>query len=124
MECNEKDLLLLIALHRITFLTLAEKIILLKKLDSFNALALMSIEDIISTCGRNISKAVWNGKENLRAAQKELAIIQAKKINYVTYLNPEYPACVLSAFPSHSSPSSNVLYFIFILSTPIPCTSD
>ena len=92
MECNEEDLLLLIALHRITFLTLAEKIILLKKLDSFNALALMSIEDIISTCGRNISKAVWNGKENLRAAQKELAIIQAKKINYVTYLNPEYPA--------------------------------
>lgn len=92
MECNEKDPLLLISLHRITFLTLAEKIILLKKLDSFNALALMSIEDIISTCGRNISRAVWNGRENLRAAQKELAIVQSKKINYVTYLEPEYPA--------------------------------
>ena len=65
MECKSKDELLLMSVQRISFLTLNEKIKLLKKLDSFNALALMSLEDMISFCGRNLSRIKWNGKDNL-----------------------------------------------------------
>lgn len=91
MDSNQKDQLLLISLARITFLSLSEKLNLLKKLDSFIDLALLSIEDIELICGRKI-KSVWNGKENLRCARRELMILQAKKINFVIYTDSQYPA--------------------------------
>lgn len=92
MECKSKDELLLMSVQRISFLTLNEKIKLLKKLDSFNALALMSLEDMISFCGRNLSRIKWNGKENLRYAENELRLLRAKRIAYVLYSDADYPA--------------------------------
>ena len=92
MECRSKDELLLMSVQRITFLNVNEKIKLLKNLDSFNDLALMSLEDMISFCGRSLSRAKWNGKENLRCAEKELALLKAKKIGYLLYTDSEYPA--------------------------------
>ena len=92
MECRSKDELLLMSVQRISFLNLNEKIKLLKKLDSFNALALMSLEDMISFCGRNLSRVKWNGKENLRCAENELRLLHAKRIGYVLYSDAEYPA--------------------------------
>ena len=92
MECRSKDELLLMSVQRITFLNVNEKIKLLKNLDSFNALALMSLEDMISFCGRRLSRVKWDGKENLRSAEKELALLKAKRIGYLLYTDAEYPA--------------------------------
>lgn len=92
METNQKNQILLISLARITFLSLAEKLNLLKKLDSFDDLALMSLKDLSDFCSRPLSKAVWNGRENLNAAKREVAILQAKNIKTALYTSPEYPA--------------------------------
>ncbi|MCR5495878.1 MAG: DNA-protecting protein DprA [Treponema sp.] len=92
MNLNQKDFLLILSLHRISFLSLAEKIILLKKLDSFTDLALMSLKDISSVCNREIKFAAWDGKENLKAAEKEERILEAKKIRWLFYSNADYPA--------------------------------
>ena len=71
MDNNKKELDLLVSLTRITFLNLAEKIILLKNLDSSKDLALLSIEDIKQIVNRNIKVSSWDGKKNLAAAEKE-----------------------------------------------------
>ena len=86
MEILQNDALLLISLHRISFLSLAEKIILLKKLDNFADLALLSLTDICSLCNREIKVPVWDGKKNLKAAERELKILEAKKIKWLFYL--------------------------------------
>lgn len=91
MDSKQKNQLLLICLARITFLSLSEKLNLLKKLDSFNDLALLSIEDIEKFCNRKI-RARWNGEENLRSAMLELKVMEAKHIKYVLYTDAEYPA--------------------------------
>ncbi len=92
MDYKNKDPLLLISLARITFLSLAEKINLLKNLDSFNSLALLSIEDISKYVNRSIKVSSWNGKKNLLYAQKELSILEAKNIGYLAYGEEDYPA--------------------------------
>ena len=92
MELNQKNQLLMISLARITFLSLAEKLNLLKKLDSFNDLALLSLTDLSGICGRSLKKAIWDGAENLRAAKKEEAVLRAKNIRMVLYTSSEYPA--------------------------------
>lgn len=91
MDSKQKNQLLLISLARITFLSLTEKLNLLKKLDTFNDLALLSLKDISELCGRPV-RALWNGEENLRCARREQAVIAAKKINMVFYYEKEYPA--------------------------------
>lgn len=98
---REKQLLL-ISLARITFLSLAEKLILLKKLDSSDDLALLSLTDLSEICGRPLEKAVWNGEENLRMAKREEAVVRAKNIQIVPYAASVYPAllreCVNAPF--------------------------
>lgn len=92
MDCKNKEPLLLISLARITFLSLAEKINLLKNLDSSNNLALLSIEDISKYINRSIKVTSWNGKENLLHAQKELSILEKKNIGWLAYWEEDYPA--------------------------------
>lgn len=92
MDNNKKQLDLLVSLTRITFLNLAEKIILLKNIDSANDLALLSIEEIKQIVNRNIKVSSWDGKKNLLAAQKEICILAAKGIKSVLYSDSEYPA--------------------------------
>lgn len=91
MNNRQYDLILLISLARISFLNLAEKLNLLKKLDSCNDLALLSIEDIKKITSRNI-RAFWDGEENLRMARREAGILEGKKIQYLLYDDEEYPA--------------------------------
>lgn len=102
MENNQKNQLLVISLARITFLSLAEKLNLLKKLDSCDDLALLSLTDLSVFCGRPLAKASWNGAENLRAAKKEESVLRAKNIQTVLYTSAEYPAllreCVNAPF--------------------------
>lgn len=91
MDSNQENQLLLISLARITFLSLSEKLNLLKKLDSFNSLALLSIEDIEQLCNRKLHSQ-WNGSENLRSACRELKILQSKGIKLSMYNDCDYPA--------------------------------
>ncbi len=91
MSNKTDDIILLISLARISFLNLTEKLNLLKKLDSYNDLAILSIEDIKNITSRNI-RAVWDGRQNLLAARKEAAILEAKKIKYLLYGDEGYPA--------------------------------
>lgn len=92
MRSSRSDVLLLISLARITFLNLAEKIILLRNLDSSDSLALLSIKDINQAVGREIRTGGWNGGDNLREAERSLRVMKAKGIRYLLYGDPEYPA--------------------------------
>lgn len=92
MEINQKNQILLISLARITFLSLTEKLNLLKKLDSFNDLAVLSLKELSEFCNRPLTRAVWNGEENLRMAKIEASVIKTKNIKTVLYSSSEYPA--------------------------------
>ncbi len=91
MDCKTKDLLFLVSLQRISFLNLAEKINLFKKLDSSDDLALLSLKDISALCGRTL-RAAWNGSQNLLEAERETAILQKKKIGWLLHSDADYPA--------------------------------
>ena len=94
--------LLALSLARITFLTFAEKKILLKNLDSSNSLALLSIKDIEIKIGRCIkNREVWNGQENLRMAKAAAYYCQALNIKILLFTNPEYPVLLLE---THNPP--------------------
>ena len=91
MKTDEIDLEFLISLSRISFLNLAEKIILLKKIDGAKSLSVLSRDDIGAFVGRRI-RGVWNGTENLKHAKIEAAVINAKGIKAVFYGDSNYPA--------------------------------
>ncbi|MBQ5472585.1 MAG: DNA-protecting protein DprA [Treponema sp.] len=91
-EIKEKDSVLMVSLARISFLSLAEKIILLKNIDSSLNLALLSIEEISEICKRQIRSSSWNGKQNLLHAQREVAILESKGISFLSYFDKDYPA--------------------------------
>ncbi|MDE5899595.1 MAG: DNA-protecting protein DprA [Treponemataceae bacterium] len=92
MDCNRMDMTLCVSLARITFLTLSEKLLLLKNLDSADRLALLSMEELSSICGRKIRARSWNGGENMRCAVREAGILEAKRIRSVLYADAAYPA--------------------------------
>ena len=88
---SDKDYkLAVLALARMTFLTLQEKFILLKKLDSLYNLVVLSIEDISKIIGRK-SKAFWNGQSALQDAKHDLNIITKFNISTVLYTDEDYP---------------------------------
>ena len=89
---NDEKYILSISLARITFLSCKEKILLAKNLDSYNTLALLSIEEISNLAGRSINpKVVWNGSENLRMAKSALHYCKTLGIQILLYTDPEYP---------------------------------
>lgn len=93
MEISSKPTDLLISVARITFLSLSEKIILLKNIDSSQDLALLSIEEIGNICGRQIRKSViWDGVQNRLHAQREVSILESKAIGFLSYSDGDYPA--------------------------------
>ena len=92
MLLTDSDALFHLSLSRITFLKFNEKNFLSKNIDNSNALSLLSIEDIEQLLHRKIgSKAVWNGKQNLREA--EIALHHCKNLGIEILLNNErnYP---------------------------------
>ena len=90
-EINEDRLLLYLSLGRITFLSFEEKKFLENNLDSFNKLALMSIEDISKAINRVIKKSVWNGQENLRLAKATLHYCKLMNFKILMYFDEKYP---------------------------------
>ena len=89
---SENELILHLALGRITFLKFNEKIILAKKLDSPRSLVLLSIEEISRLINRNVGKRVsWNGEENLRMAELALHYCNTLGIHIILNSDEEYP---------------------------------
>lgn len=94
INSNEYELLLFyISLGRMNFLSFQEKLFLLKNLDSYNTLALLSIEDIELKLDRKISKkANWNGEKNLLYSKNIIKICQALNIEPLFCFEAEYPS--------------------------------
>jgi len=92
MQNNVSDVILLLSVAQINFLTLKEKIILQKNLDSADALALLSINDIASIIGRIPGSVSWNGAETIRIARLSERIMRKCSIAYMPYFSPLYPA--------------------------------
>lgn len=89
---TEDKILFYLCLHRITFLSLREKEILLKKLDGYDELSLLSVDDISKLIHRQISaKAIWNGKENLRMAKIALEYCKFLNIRIILNSDENYP---------------------------------
>lgn len=89
---TDEILLLHLSLNRLTFLKYSEKKFLAKKLDSSHSLALLSIEEIEKIIGRQFRKSVvWDGKENLRMAQRALWYCLNRKIKILLNDDEDYP---------------------------------
>lgn len=89
---TEDKILFNLCLHRITFLSLCEKEILLEKLGNWNELSLLSKEDISKIIHRQISaKAIWDGKENLRMAKIALEYCKFLNIRIILNSDENYP---------------------------------
>lgn len=81
-----------IAVSSITFLTLREKILLRKNIDSLDKLAVLSKTDICQIVGRASQKSIWNSRETIILAQKGLKLMESLNISSVRYDSCEYPA--------------------------------
>lgn len=89
---TDDSLVLTLSVARISFLNFNQKKKLLKNLDSPQSLALQSIEDIFNILQCNkVSKACWNGPENLRMAQAEAYQCKRLGIKILTYYEESYP---------------------------------
>lgn len=92
MECKQNNLEFLVSIARISFLSLAEKINLLKNIDSASSLALLSIDEISALCGRALRIKKWDGNRNYHESVREAKIIEAKKIGFALYTDALYPS--------------------------------
>lgn len=91
MTNKDKDYVVTVfALSRMSFLRLHEKLILLKKLDSIDDLAVLSIEDISSICGRSFS-AFYNPKVIIKDAHRDLYLLNKLGIHFVLYTDSKFP---------------------------------
>lgn len=90
MPNNNREIIL-IALSRIYFLTLREKLILLKNLDTADSIALLSIKDIVQMVGRPPKTALWNGEALLHDAKASSVVLKARGIFYTSYEDGDYP---------------------------------
>ena len=97
MGVEKEKYFLSLCLAGVSFLTLREKNILLKNLDSAAALALLSIDDIATLVGRTFRAAVWNGPSYVREAEKAERIIKAFGIETILNGDALYPALLSEA---------------------------
>ena len=81
-----------LALSSVTFLSQREKNLLRNNLDSLDALAVISIEDISSIIGRHVKPAVWNGREVARMAMAAQKIMGILGIRASVNRDPDFPA--------------------------------
>ena len=91
-DITDENLVLTFSVARIPFLNFNQKKKLLKNLDSPQSLALLYIEDIfnILQCDK-VSKACWNGPENLRMARAEAYQCQRLGIKLLMHCDEAYP---------------------------------
>lgn len=87
-----------LAIAQLTFLTLKEKHVLRKNIDSLDKLALLSIEDISSIILRAVKPGFWNGQETARLARQSALIMQKTGIKGVLFEEEKYPALLRETF--------------------------
>lgn len=89
---SDETLVLTLSVARIPFLDFNQKKKLLKNLDSPQSLALQSIEDIykLLQC-QKVSKAYWNGSDNLRMANAEAYQCKRLGIRILLHSDEAYP---------------------------------
>ena len=89
---TDETLVLTLSVARISFLDFNQKKKLIKNLDSPQSLALQSIEDIykLLQC-QKVSKAYWNGSDNLRMAKAEAYQCKRLGIKILLHSDEEYP---------------------------------
>ena len=91
-EITDENLVLTLSVARISFLDFNQKKNLLKNLDSPQSLALQSIEEIFKFLQCNkVSKAYWNGRDNLRMAQAEAYQCKRLGIKILMHCDEAYP---------------------------------
>ena len=89
---TDESLVLTLSVARISFLDFNQKKKLLKNLDSPQSLALQSIEDIFKLLQcQKVSRAHWDGGENLRMAKAEAWQCKRLGIKLVLHSDEEYP---------------------------------
>ena len=79
-----------LALSRMSFLNLSEKLNLLKKLDSLYDLVVLSIEDISKIVGR-VPKTEFKAETLVRQAQRDVLILKKLSILWACFLDDDYP---------------------------------
>ena len=89
---NSDEILKRLMIQNSSFLTLKEKMILLKNIDNSSNLALLSKDEISSVIKRVLKNISWDGKEFLENAKKSLKILGAFGIKYTCYDFDDYPA--------------------------------
>ena len=89
---TDETLILTLSVARIPFLDFNQKKKLIKNLDSPQSLALQSIEDIykLLQC-QKVSRACWNGGDNLRMAKAEAYQCKRLGIKLLLHSEQEYP---------------------------------
>ena len=95
--CNN-DLLILLAISDMRFLSLREKIILKEKLDNITDLALLSKEDISLLLHRPLRTKNWCGSEAVKKAKYSAQLIEKYDILYCVYGSPLYPPLLLEIY--------------------------
>ncbi len=83
-----------IAVSSISFLTLKEKILFKKNIDTIDKLDVLSIEDIAMLVNRPLTKVVWNGRDTRILAEKGMRLMESQNIQSVRYGDADYPALV------------------------------
>ncbi len=75
-----------------SFLTLQEKLILQKNIDTSSNLALLYIEDICKIIHRTLKRTSWDGKKYLEKAKVALKLIETLGIKWTAFDLNDYPA--------------------------------
>lgn len=81
----------LVAVSNLTFLSLAEKKLVLGKIENSETLSKMSADDIGKIVSRNI-KAKFDGKNNLLLARRAVSVINSLGIAVLQHDEPSFPA--------------------------------
>ena len=95
-----------IAVSSIPFLSLREKILLRKNIDSLDKLSILSKVELSSIIQRDVRKAFWDGNHFRALTEKASLIMGAKDIKSVVFGSAEYPY-LLSQIPD----APYVLYY-------------
>lgn len=81
-----------IAISSISFLTLREKVLLRKNIDSLDNLVILSKSDIGEIVGRVSKNALWNPGETILLSERSWKLMDSLHINGVMYSESSYPA--------------------------------
>lgn len=95
ISSKSKDILFIVFLARIQFLTMAEKLRLFNVASDAEFLSKLNIDDLSYLVKRNLH-ATYNGQKNLQQSLREVDILTNKKIGVITCKDAAYPKKLLA----------------------------